>query len=75
MNAAPNLPSLDSRASQRELRIRFASRKALLSGLRRARREPTFDSCHVDLPTRELVVQMAGGFERGDAGHPDTARA
>ncbi|MDJ0787755.1 MAG: hypothetical protein QNK05_13175 [Myxococcota bacterium] len=62
MDAAPT-PSLASRPSHRQLRIRFASRASLISGLRMARREPAFDSCHVDLPTRELVVHMAGGFD------------
>ena len=64
MDATPRTPSLASCTRQRELRIRFASRDSLISGLRRARHEPTFDSCHVDLPTRELVVLMAGGFGR-----------
>ncbi len=58
----PETPTfLASRPAQREMRVRFASRDALLQGLARARQEPWVEACRIDAPSGELVVRMAGG--------------
>lgn len=46
----------------REIRIRFESRASLLDGFALAQKESWIEDCHVDLPRRELVIRMAGGF-------------
>lgn len=63
----PRGPGL--RPDPREIRIRFESRNSLLAGFALAQGEPWMEDCRVDLPRRELVVRMAGGF-----GHPPPGR-
>ncbi len=46
----------------REMRVRFSSREALAAGVDRAQREPWVARWHVDGDTRELVLELAGGF-------------
>ena len=53
-------PRLASRPRTRESRIRFPSRKALLRGLARARREPWIEACRADWRRLELVIRMGG---------------
>ena len=46
----------------REIRIRLESRAALLDAFALAQRESWIEDCQVDLPRRELIIRMAGGF-------------
>ena len=52
----------DSRLSPRpettEIRVRFASRPALVAGLERARQEPWVRSARIDWGHRELVLAL-----------------
>ena len=66
---------LTHRPSQRETRIRFASRASLLAGLARAQREPWVEECRADLTQQELWVRMTGGQGFGVAGSAPCIRS
>ena len=62
--AAPTHDStfLRHRPETSVMRIRFETGGALMGAFARAQRESWIEDCKVDLPSRELVVRMAGGF-------------
>jgi hypothetical protein len=51
-----------SAPNHREIRIRFASRSALLDGFALAQKESWIEDCFVILSRLELVIHTAGGF-------------
>ncbi|MAE95535.1 MAG: hypothetical protein CL910_12820 [Deltaproteobacteria bacterium] len=53
-------PRLAPRPETTEMRVRFASRPALVAGLERARHEPWVRAARIDWARRELVLAVGG---------------
>lgn len=73
LETARSLAPASDAQDHRVVRIRFEGRASLLDAFALAQKESWIEDCHVNLPHRELVIRMAGGFS-AESGHQSAKR-